>query len=210
MQKILTILREPYFSNVVLMLTLLLTFFIWLNDKRNKEKSYAQIILLQIKNIEITVQEIKINGLTNGILSESLFLELPILFEKDYWEEYSHFLIKDLGKDNYEKINNFYQCCSKIKNYQIEVKTKLREALYWRGYHFYNTKYQNDFNVFSTDELRKQNELKFNILEKTSVPQTYIPNEFPRQLTNLLIEYSPITDTIAYTKLQKISNRFVL
>lgn len=208
MQKILTILGKPYCNNIILILTLLLTFFIWLNDKRNKEKSYAQIILLQIKNIESIVQEIKIDGLTNGILSESLFLELPILFEKDYWEEYSHFLIKDLGKDNYEKINNFYQCCSKIKNYQIEVKNKLREALYWRGYHFYNAKYQNDFNVFSTDENIKKNELRLNILEKTAISQTYIPNEFPRQLTNLLVEYSPITDTTAYTKLQKISNRF--
>lgn len=210
MQKILNLLKEPYMNNIILIFTLLTTFLIWLNDKRSKEKSYAQIILLQIKSIEAIVQEIKTNGLTNGILSESLFLELPILFEKDYWEEYSHFLIKDLGQDNYEKINNFYQCCSKIKNYQIEVKNKLREALYWRGYHFYNTKYQNDFNIYLSDNDRRENQMKFDVLEKTSISQTYIPSEFPRQLTNLLVEYSPLTNTLAYEKLQTISKKFVI
>lgn len=196
-----------FISNIILFITLLITFFIWINDKRNQKKSYAQIIILQIKNIEKIVIEIQQKGLTNGFLSESFFFNVPILFEKNYWDEYSYILIKDLGEKSYDEIDKFYECCSKIKKYQIEVKENLKQSLGWRGYYYYYYKYSNAFNTDSSEENKLTQDKILDMIEKTTSIQPYIPSEFPKQLTNLLMEYSKISDSVSFQTLKKIADK---
>ena len=43
--------KSSSFGNIVLVLTVIVTLFIWYNDKRQKIKNYAQLLLLQIRNI---------------------------------------------------------------------------------------------------------------------------------------------------------------
>lgn len=203
-------LLKNHLNNFILFLSVLITIVIWFNDKRGKKKSYAQIILLQIKNMEEIISKIKKEGMKDGIIGEVPFLEIQILFEKNYWEEYSHFLIKELGEKNYEKINKFYDTCLKIKNFQIEVKNKLKESLYWRGYYFYLKKYTISFNTEINNDLRKSQLILLDELEKNTVMGAYMPLEFAKQMNKLLIEYNNISDTVAYKKLKKISEMYVI
>ena len=125
--------KSSSFGNIVLVLTVIVTLFIWYNDKRQKIKNYAQLLLLQIRNIENGITEIQTNGLDREFLNESTFLSIPILFDKNYWDEYSHLLLNKLGVTDYEVISNFYEKSSRIKENQIEIKNKMKEFLYWRG-----------------------------------------------------------------------------
>lgn len=198
-------LKSSSFGNIVLVLTIIVTLFIWHNDKRQKIKNYAQLLLLQIRNIENGITEIKTNGLDREFLNESTFLSIPILFDKNYWEEYSHLLLNKLGVTDYEVISNFYEKSSRIKENQIEIKNKMKEFLYWRGYHIYNSKYSIGLNP--NVDLMKINQVIDEIKARETVLgfSMYIPGEYPKQILKLLETYKPLRGTVAYSKLEELS-----
>lgn len=198
-------LKSPLFGNIILILTVLVTLFIWHNDKKQKIKSYAQLLLLQIRSIENGITEIQTNGLDREFLNESPFLAIPILFDKNYWDEYSHLLLNKLGVTDYEVISNFYEKSSRIKENQIEIKNKMKESLYWRGYHIYNSKYSVGLDI--SKDLMTVNQMIDVIKDREKVLgfSMYIPGEYPKQILKLLETYKPLRGTVAYSKLEELS-----
>lgn len=199
------LLKNPSLGNIILVLTVIVTLFIWYNDKRQKIKNYAQLLVLQIKNIENGIIEIQTNGLDREFLNESPFLAIPILFDKNYWDEYSHLLLNKLGITDYEVISNFYEKSSRIKEYQIEIKNKMKESLYWKGYYSYNKKYATIFETWQETPHVKDILSKVSEREKEFAVQTYIPAEYPKQILKLLETYKPLRGTVAYSKLEELS-----
>ncbi|MGL5050720.1 MAG: hypothetical protein ACRC6A_00910 [Fusobacteriaceae bacterium] len=198
-------LESSLFGNMILILTIIVTILIWYNDKRQKLKNYAQLLLFQIKDIENGIIEIQSNGLNRDYLNESPFLAIPIIFDKNFWDEYSYLFLNKLGVNNYEVISDFYEKSSKIKELQIEIKQKMRESLYWKGYHYYSKKYSiiyDDFSKLSTIE-EKLDEI--NKIDKEISIQTYIPIEYPKQILKILETYRPLKGTVAYSELEKVS-----
>ena len=81
---------------------MLTVFGVYLWQKRDEKRKAARIILMEIRNAEKVITEIK----NTGVVSDFSAI-LPL----NSWSKYNHLFVKDLDRDELDLMNVFYTSC---------------------------------------------------------------------------------------------------
>lgn len=111
-------------------------------EKQDELKNAANILILQIEDIEENINQIKcsgIDGTDNAILERPMHYS-KIIFEKNYWDVYNH-LFNQLSVEARKEFNSFFSNAERIKKQQIYIKGCSEKALDIRAAHYYNSLY---------------------------------------------------------------------
>jgi hypothetical protein len=91
------------FSGLATLLSVAAILLVYWFKKRNEKIDGARVLLMEIRNAEKTISEIK----NTQAVSEASFV-LPVAS----WQKLQHFFIKDLDNDELTLLNDFYNLCS--------------------------------------------------------------------------------------------------
>lgn len=164
------------FSGFATLISAWVVIAVYLFQKQDEKTKSARILLMEIRNAEKSLEEIKKELTTNNAVSDAVFT-LPV----NSWISYRHLFVKDFDPDELELINNFYNYCfltesavqrfkqvvnkagdEKIKLYQqklaellYELKSEPDQKKYKERYEEYKQKivdgFNNEVKYFSPD-----------------------------------------------------------
>ena len=81
--------------------------FLYIKQKRDYKSDATNIILMEIRDAEIEVRQMKTSGVQ---ISNTIKKLLPT----NNWSKYNYLFIKDLDRDELDLVNTFYNQCSAI------------------------------------------------------------------------------------------------
>jgi len=87
------------FQTIVLFITGLIGIYVYFLGKRVEKKNAAQIILMELRNAEKTIQNIK---------AASVITATETIMATNSWSKYNHLFVDVLDQDELDLINRFY------------------------------------------------------------------------------------------------------
>lgn len=140
-KSILYLLDTNFAQFFLLLLTLLLTFFIFKKEQKDKEIEAATIIKLQIEDMKsnfdtayASIQNYEPEKGRTGFDIEKIW-GVTRIFATNDWEKMRHLIIRYLDQNDIKKINKYYECAN-VANFQIE---KFHKIIYKTYEDFYLT-----------------------------------------------------------------------
>ncbi len=208
------------FQTVILIITVIVTLWIYFANKRQNIKNAVAILSLQIRDIEDNIEFLIAEGVVDGLVQERPLHYSTIIYEENYWSKYNHLIAGRVDTLTYEAIDNFYKIASKIKEQQLLIKNKLSQSMEYRTMYYYNGIFSRINGILdkmhdgqSSDELLNVCKTEISIIgslygngsgsDVTNHP-AYIQVEFVRGLTKMLDRYQKLSDGVAYRKLLKL------
>lgn len=199
-----------FLQTIVLVITVLVTLFIYLNKERKNLKSATTILILQIKNIEKNIEYLKAEGVAGEAINEQqLHYSIPI-FEENAWEKYKHLFASRLKSSDFAKIEQFYEIAQAIRIQQYQIKQKIQECIFAKTTYYYQQQFSrlNACVLDARDDreplcqrdmsyaLSLYNNALFNVM-------TFLHKEFGNGLIKGLNRYQRLTGTMVYERLCK-------
>ncbi len=122
MDQIANFLNSNFFIALVTLVVGAAAFLIYRLQKRDKKREVANIVLLEIQSAERKLKEIKksISG-DSGKLPNDLRL-----LQNDSWSQFSYMFIRDLDRDEWDSLSDFYDNCK-----LIDETIKFNNAAFW-------------------------------------------------------------------------------
>ena len=204
-------LNSNFFQTIILVITVLVTLFIYLNKEHKNLKSATTILILQIKNIEKNIEYLKAEGVSGeAIYEQQLHYSIPI-FEENAWDKYKHIYASRLSSSDFAKIEQFYEVAQAVRIQQQQIKQKIQENIFAKTAHYYQQQF-NRLNACVMDgrsdrELLCQTDMNYTLTlynnPKFSV-MTFLHKEFGSGLIKGLSRYHRLTDTTVFERLCKI------
>lgn len=102
-------LDSNFSQTIIILLTGLVAFAIYIINKHVEKRDAARIILNEIRIAEKAIQDIN---------NHKRISELSIILPNNNWERYKHLFIKKLDQDDFNLINDFYYKCSYAEQYR--------------------------------------------------------------------------------------------
>lgn len=130
MDNIKIFLESNFFQSLILIVTIIVTYCIYLRKERNNLKSAATIIALQIKNIEKNIEYLKAEGVMGETLNEQNFHYSMPIFEENMWEKYKHMFASRLKPSDFASIEMFYEVAQAIRVQQYYIKQRIQENIF--------------------------------------------------------------------------------
>ena len=204
-------LNSNFFQTIILVITVLVTLFIYLNKEHKNLKSATTILILQIKNIEKNIEYLKAEGVSGeAIYEQQLHYSIPI-FEENAWDKYKHIYASRLSSSDFAKIEQFYEVAQAVRIQQQQIKQKIQENIFAKTAHYYQQQF-NRLNACVMDgrsdrEVLCQTDMNYTLTlynnPKFSV-MTFLHKEFGSGLIKGLSRYHRLTDTTVFERLCKI------
>jgi len=114
------IIKSDVTRNIVMIIAASTAFIVYYFNKRDNFRKAASIILLEIKEVENIISNVRTGQMFN--------ISLPIL-KSNSWKEYKHFFVNKLDLDEFQQLNNFYIQAEIIENERIKVSNALTIAM---------------------------------------------------------------------------------
>lgn len=111
---------ENMFGGFATLLSVSVVIAIYLFQKWDRKMQTAQILLMEIRNAENAINEIKKNIKQRS--SEPGYL-IRFVLPVNSWINHQHLFVEDFDEDEFKKINEFYNICSVIEKYIQHAKT---------------------------------------------------------------------------------------
>ena len=198
-------------QTLVLVITLLVTLYIYFNKEYKNLKSATTILVLQIKNIEKNIEYLKAEGVSGEAINElQLHYSIPI-FEENAWDKYKHIYASRLSSSDFAKIEQFYEVAQAVRIQQNQIKQKIQENIFAKTTHYYQQQF-NRLNACVVDgrsdrETWCQKDMSY-ALALYNNPMfsvmTFLHKEFGSGLIKGLNRYQRITGTTVFERLCKI------
>lgn len=215
------ILDSNFAQTAIVAIGAVLTWIIYTFNKRQEVNNAAKILTLQIKNIEEAISYLKSECISgNSTINETHMHYSKIVFDENQWLKYRHLMVKVLNQNSFEQIDQFYSCATEIKEQQLYIRNKILQLLEYKGMHYYNAIYGqlSEVAIKQVDNFQNdpsnQNTVSDRIVSIRNVYNsptfnipTFIPLEFGLGLSKAISRYYPVTNTVAFQKLLKTSNR---
>jgi len=181
-----------------------ITYFL---QQKNQRKAAATLILDQIDSIEKTVHNLKEEYHHNDktLDDDSVYLANEIAY-KGAWDEYRYLMVKKLSQSELTLIQRFFESAYQIEKARADIVYCFK--LGWNNksqvtYLKYGQFMDPTYNAPGQDP----NALMNQFLENTVSTHSFTPKIAYRALYAELDNYSKLSGTTAYEKLQKISSR---
>ena len=126
------------FQNLILVLTVLVTIFIYYGRKRQNLSNAVTILSLQIRDIENNIESLIAEGVIGDLLQERALHYSTIIYEENYWLKYNHLIAGRVDAQTYGVLDNFYKIAFKIREQQLMIKNKLLQSMDYKGMYYYN------------------------------------------------------------------------
>jgi len=114
-------------SDLVVALATLITgfgaWFVYLRKKDDDKKNAATIILMEIRNAEKKIEELKKVSDFSGASGETWLLL------SNNWQKYNHLFLNDIDRDELEYVNSFYNQCIIIDKQLSQLYQVFSESL---------------------------------------------------------------------------------
>ncbi len=102
---------DKIFSGYTTLISAWAIIAVYLLQKKDSKSSAAQVLLMEIRNAEQTLDRIKLNILD---LTDSI---LPV----NSWSKFQHLFTNDLDRDEFSLISNFYNMCHIIERQKFRI-----------------------------------------------------------------------------------------
>ncbi|MDE5665259.1 MAG: hypothetical protein K2I31_04885 [Duncaniella sp.] len=204
-------LNSNFFQTIILVITVLVTLFIYLNKEHKNLKSATTILILQIKNIEKNIEYLKAEGVSGEAINEQqLHYSIPI-FEENAWDKYKHIYASRLSSSDFAKIEQFYEVAQAVRKQQQQIKQKIQENIFAKTIHYYQQQF-NRINACVVDTSEDRENLCFRDMDYTlqlyNNPKfnvgTFLHKEYGSGLIKGLNRYQRLTGTTAFERFCKI------
>lgn len=190
------------FQTIVLILTAFITLGLYWDRKRKEVRNAADILSLQIDEIEKNIEYVLSEGIINGAILKTSMHYSSLIFEENHWDKYSHLIVGHISSEAFEKIDEFYKAVYHIREQQVFIKQKIQQSIDSKVWHYYAASYTQVANNDVDLQIKIQAiHDRFNII---SVPP-FIHKEFAIGLEKALKRYSKLTDGNAYAELMKLA-----
>lgn len=110
------IFSKEAFSGIITLLAGSVAIVVYILHKRDEKMKAARIIIMEIRNAEQQITEIK----NNEVISDFTSI-LPL----NSWNKYNYLFVKELDRDDLDFINNFYRACSLAEEETQRLKSFL-------------------------------------------------------------------------------------
>ena len=203
------------FQNLILVLTVLVTIYIYYGRKRQNLSNAVAILSLQIRDIEDNIESLIAEGLIGDQLQERALHYSTIIYEENYWLKYNHLIAGRVNAQNYGVLDNFYKIAFKIREQQLMIKNKLLQSMDYKGMYYYNGIFSRVNGILDkqdgveSDKLLDICKAEVSLLQSLynhdiTNPPAFIQVELVRGLSKKLEQYHKITDGVAFSKLLKL------
>lgn len=114
-------LNSNFLSSIITFIAACVAIFVYLKQKHDTKQEAAIIILMEIRRAERNISEFRAaHQQISALLSV-----LPF----NSWNKLKHLFVKDLDKDEFEYLTNFYTICESIESELLKIKKGLPENL---------------------------------------------------------------------------------
>lgn len=203
------------FQNLILVLTVLVTIYIYYGRKRQNLSNAVTILSLQIRDIENNIESLIAEGLIGDQLQERALHYSTIIYEENYWLKYNHLIAGRVDAQTYGVLDNFYKIAFKIREQQLMIKNKLLQSMDYKGMYYYNGIFSRVNGILDkqggveSDKLLDICKAEVSLLQSLynhdiTNPPAFIQVELVRGLSKKLEQYHKITDGVAFSKLLKL------
>lgn len=201
-------LNSNLFQTIVLIVTAVITVWIFFYRKHKEKCNAVTVLMLQIKEIEHNIEYLLSEWGTNTTINETNMHYSTIVYEENQWTKYSHLIVGEVSQLAFEQIDNFFKVACRVREQQIFIKQKIHQAIDFKAMHYYNATYGklNECQIIEDNQNKVQQvqQLYGNI---KVLP--YIQVELALGLEKTLKQYHKLTDGMAYAELQKIKRPFI-
>ncbi|WP_406044065.1 hypothetical protein [Succinimonas sp.] len=198
-------------NDIILFLSVVATVVIYCKRRNDIIRSAAISVKYQIKEIEKNIEYLRkfctISSSLHSIINEQeWFISNPI-FTQNKFEIYSAELVPYLTHDEYEQLISFYNTASVLLRLQNDVKGFSMLALSSRGTNYYNAAYGYAFHQDHSEVKTIQASLNgFYTSSNDITVNPYVPFQYGVYFDKYITEYKPLTGTVLFDKLEKLSN----
>lgn len=215
MKFMIVFLDSNLFQNLILVLTVLVTIYIYYGRKRQNLSNAVTILSLQIRDIENNIESLIAEGLIGDQLQERALHYSTIIYEENYWLKYNHLIAGRVDAQTYGVLDNFYKIAFKIREQQLMIKNKLLQSMDYKGMYYYNGIFSRVNGILDkqggveSDKLLDICKAEVSLLQSLynhdiTNPPAFIQVELVRGLSKKLEQYHKITDGVAFSKLLKL------
>ncbi len=215
------ILSSNLFQNLILLVTVVVTVYIYYGRKRQNLSNAVSILSLQIRDIEDNIESLIAEGLIGDQLQERALHYSTIIYEENYWLKYNHLIAGRVDAQTYGVLDNFYKIAFKIREQQLMIKNKLLQSMDYKGMYYYNGIFSRVNGILDkqdgveNDELLDVCKAEVSLLQSLynhdiANPPAFIQVELVRGLSKKLEQYHKITDGVAFSKLLKLKQEYFL
>lgn len=188
------------FQTIILLLTGLIGIYVYFLGKRVEKKNAAQIILMELRNAEKTIQNIK---------AANVIAATESIMATNSWSKYNHLFVDVLDQDELDLINRFYSQAEFAEEQRkrilnvipLAIEEKMRATQ--RGLV--------DMAIQKADKPLEESEKWYTQTRELLIKQindeefTFSPNFPQEQLKLLLTNMSVVTTSSVGVKLKKIA-----
>ena len=118
-------LDSNFFQTIVLIVTALITITIYKQQKKEKRKESATIILLQIKAIDKNIDLAKKCIINDIEFDIAKILMINKVLNINLWEENRQYLLSKFNSEEIRLINEYYECATTIENQILAYKNTI-------------------------------------------------------------------------------------
>lgn len=184
-------------SNLGLIIVGTFALVVYKLQKQDRIKSTATLLKGQIDLIEDIVKEIKSYDIINNIIVYKMRVILP----KSYWEESKFLLVRELGADHVQILEEFYRQAEQLEKSRAAICHELVAAWEHKDAVLQEKYYQLNGDI--TEEERQK--ICEHIRRYVDYSELFTP-ELPIKIFRKNIEsFRFVSGTIAYEKLSRIS-----
>lgn len=195
-----SILNSNLFLAIVSLLAGTVAIWIYFKQKRDFKKGIANIILLELRNAEESVNSVKNRGADNPPNARD-----NLLMPNNSWSKYSYLFTNDFDIDEWDSINNFVNNCSAYDLILSHLKDDLPYQLRQKERYIQNELVKLSKENATTPNLYKQSKDQFiELVQKEDY--TFAPVYHGNQLSTYLLNLdTDIMISSVSIKLKRIS-----
>lgn len=130
-----------FWQALILLGSVVVTISVYFFQKRSKVTDAANILLLQIRDIEHNIEYINKECIDNEFIQEKPIHYSKNIFEENYWIKYNHLFVSKIDSTSFERIDKFFKSAEEIKIQQQYVKNYIFGSLNSRALYYYNAYY---------------------------------------------------------------------
>ncbi len=176
--------------------------YLYIKQKDDKKRDSASILLMEIRNAEKIIDQIK-GG--NIVLNQ---FDIKLL-SSNSWNKYNYLFIEDFDRDELDLVNNFYIQCSIIDNYlhQININTQLRQ----KSSYIHKTLVELSMTESQLSLNQESNKVSYDIKRDNFIKMissegySFIPDAAKNAIDKALRNIRYVTTSSAGNKLKKIA-----
>ena len=172
-------------------------FLVYFLNNRNRQRTAATIVLIQIDEIEKTLENMKM-WIAKGDLRSEVLYELN-RYSCDAWDTNKHLLIKKLNTKDYESIGMFYVNVKNILNALNDLIILLNTA--WEAKQYYIAESVAKF----INDGKTDNETQEFLNKYSGSDFIFTPTVSMKSLVVNMHIYTKMSGTTAYANLRKAS-----